>query len=218
MGMGLGRIAASRDDRRESETIGTLREEMPQQDAFDFGFGHACANFGKRRFKSRFRELYGMTEKSQLLLRLAQADRRNLGMDIGEGCAGQRLLQCEEIEDAHALAFDTDTRTVPQLRQRRASRQEGADVTVFISPIKDRTWKSQGRERTHFEVGHYGHRIALAWHDDREGTLHLMEIVFEDTAEIGARYQHQGVETGAFQDVEKGIEIRHAVALPSAIP
>ena len=49
----------------------------------------------------------------------------------------QGLLQGEEIEHPHALAFDTDARARPKLRQCCTGRHEGAHVARLIAPVEN---------------------------------------------------------------------------------
>ena len=132
-------------------------------------------------------------------------------MDVDEFGPGQRLLQGEEVEHPHALALYTHPCTFAQLRQRFARRHEGAHVALLVTPRKHLSGEADRRERAHLEMRHDRHRLTLLRHDHRQRTLHLVEVLAEDAAEIGAWHHNQCIEPGAREDILQRCE--HVVAL-----
>ena len=165
----------------------------------DLRFGHAHLHLGQRRFERGLRYPDGLALQIDFLGRLVQAHRGDFTVNVDEFGTGQRLLQGEEIEHPHALALDADSRALAQLRQGLARRHEGAHVAGLVTPGKHLARETDGREGTHFEMRHNGDGLTRTWHDDRERPFHLVEVLAEDAAEVGAGHQHHGVKASVHE-------------------
>jgi len=139
-----------------------------------------------------------------------QADLGDLAVDVDELRPGQRLLQGEEVEDPHALAFYTDPCTLAQLRQGLARGHEGPHVARLVAPREHLAGESDGREGAHLEMRNDGDGFPACRHDHRKGTFHLVEVLAEDAPEIGAGNNDHGIEPGAGNDRQEGI--KHQIA------
>ena len=124
-------------------------------------------------------------------------------MNVDELNPRQRLLQREQVKHPHALAFHTDSRALAQLGQSLASGHEGPHVTRLVTPREYLAGEADGREGTHFQMRHDGSGFAQPWHEHRQRALHLVEVLAEYAAEIGARHQHNGIKPRAREDVHQ---------------